>query len=48
MVDEKDKHTPESVAAKVVKALLKVSPKKKQIRPPRRKKGRQSTRFMAL
>ena len=30
MADEKDKHTPESVAAKVVKALLKIekSPKK--------------------
>jgi hypothetical protein len=26
MADEKDKHTPESVAAKVVKALLKVPP----------------------
>jgi hypothetical protein len=28
MADEKDKHTPESVAAKVVKALLKISPEK--------------------
>jgi hypothetical protein len=30
MADEKDKHTPESVAAKVVKALLKVRPTKEQ------------------
>jgi hypothetical protein len=28
MPDDKRKHTPESVAAKVVKALLKVPPKK--------------------
>jgi hypothetical protein len=30
MADEKNKHTPESVAAKVVKALLKVPSKKAQ------------------
>jgi len=30
MADEKDKHTPESVAVKVVKALLKVSPQNKK------------------
>jgi hypothetical protein len=29
MPDDKEKHTPESVAAKVVKALLKVPPKTK-------------------
>jgi hypothetical protein len=30
MADEKPKHTPESVASKVVKALLKVPPKEKK------------------
>jgi hypothetical protein len=30
MADEKDKHTPESVAAKVVKALLKIKPATKK------------------
>jgi hypothetical protein len=35
MADEKDKHTPESVAAKVVKALLNVPAKEK----PNAKRG---------
>ena len=37
MADEKDKHTPESVAAKVVKALLKV-PRLKDV-PDGKKEG---------
>jgi hypothetical protein len=53
MADEKDKHTPESVAAKVVKALLKVKPEPKKrktrndlherILAKRRQKGRKVT-----
>ena len=35
MADEKDKHTPESVAAKVVRALLKATPQQKRLRPIR-------------
>lgn len=38
MADEKDKHTPESVAAKVVKALLKYAPPERSEQRPIRKK----------
>lgn len=43
MADENNKHTLESVAAKIVKALLKVRPTKEQKRGPREKeKARRS------
>jgi hypothetical protein len=35
MPDEKPKHTPESVAVKVVSALLKVSPQQKKNKQPK-------------